>query len=90
VADRAGEAARLAEVCVEYDPDGTLGLPAEYAPPVQVIAGQLLGLFKSLALGLKPDNPSEAGVIHRVVEGVKVYDPLSFRAEGRFRVLAGR
>ena len=90
VADRAGEAVRLAEVCVEYDPDGTLGLPAEYAPPVQVIAGQLLGLFKSLALGLKPDNPSEAGVIHRVVEGVKVYDPLSFRAEGRFRVLAGR
>jgi hypothetical protein len=57
---------------------------------VQVIAGQLLALFRSLALGLKPDNPSEAGIIHRVVEGVKVYDPQAFRAEGRFRVLAAR
>ena len=90
VSGRAGEAAGLADVCVEYDPDGRLALPAEYAPPVQVIAGQLLALFRSLALGLKPDNPSEAGIIHRVVEGVKVYDPQAFRAEGRFRVLAAR
>jgi hypothetical protein len=75
---------------VEYDPDGRLGLPAEYAPPVQVIAGQLLALFRSLALGLKPDNPSEAGVIHRVVEGVKVYDPAAFREHKAFRLLAAR
>jgi len=39
---------------------------------------------------LKPDNPSEAGVIHRVVEGVKVYDPAAYRAQGRFRVLVER
>ena len=79
---RRGRLPSLADVCVEYDPDGRLGLPAEYAPPVQVIAGQLLALFTSLARGLKPDNPSEAGVIHRVVEGVKVYDPVAFRADG--------
>jgi hypothetical protein len=75
---------------VEYDPDGRLALPAEYAPPVQVIAGQLLALFHSLALGLKPDNPSEAGIIHRVVEGVKVYDPAAFRGRREFRLLAQR
>jgi tagatose-6-phosphate ketose/aldose isomerase len=90
VAGQAGEAASLADVCVEYDPDGRLALPAEYAPPVQIIAGQLLALFASLARGLKPDNPSEAGVIHRVVEGVKVYDPAAFRAQKSFRVLAER
>jgi len=90
VAGQAGEASALADVCVEYDPDGRIGLPAEYAPPVQVIAGQLLALFTSLARGLKPDNPSEAGVIHRVVEGVQVYDPVAFRAGRGFRVLAGR
>lgn len=90
VADRAGEAAALADVVVEYDPEGRLRLPAEYSPPVQVIAGQLLALFRSLAVGLKPDNPSEAGVIHRVVEGVKVYDPGAYRADGSFRVLAER
>jgi tagatose-6-phosphate ketose/aldose isomerase len=55
-----------------------------------VIAGQLLGLFRSLEEGLKPDSPSEAGIIHRVVEGVKVYDPETFRASGHFRVLAER
>ena len=86
----AAKASGLADVCVEYDPEGRLGLPAEYAPPVQVIAGQLLALFRSLALGLKPDNPSEAGVIHRVVEGVKVYDPAAFRGQRGFRVLAAR
>jgi len=90
VAAQAGEASGLADLCVEYDPDGSLGVPADYAPPVQVIAGQLLALFTSLARGLKPDNPSEAGVIHRVVEGVKVYDPAAFRGQRRFRVLAGR
>jgi tagatose-6-phosphate ketose/aldose isomerase len=90
VAGQAREASALADVCVEYDPDGRIGLPAEYAPPVQVIAGQLLALFTSLARGLKPDNPSETGVIHRVVEGVKVYDPVAFRAGRGFRVLAAR
>jgi tagatose-6-phosphate ketose/aldose isomerase len=90
VAGQAGEAVGLADACVEYDPDGRLALPAEYAPPVQVIAGQLLALFASLALGLKPDNPSEAGVIHRVVEGVKVYDPAAYRGQRAFRVLAER
>jgi tagatose-6-phosphate ketose/aldose isomerase len=90
VADRLGEAAGLAEVGLEYDPDGKLRVPAEYAPPIQVMAGQLAGLFKCLQLGLRPDNPSEAGIIHRVVEGVKVYDPMAFRDSGRFQILAQR
>lgn len=38
-----------------------------------VLPGQLIGLYCSLALGLKPDAPSPGGVIHRVVEGVKIY-----------------
>jgi tagatose-6-phosphate ketose/aldose isomerase len=90
VADRLGEAAALADVGLEYDPDGKLRVPAEYAPPIQVLAGQLAGLFKSLELGLEPDNPSKAGVIHRVVEGVKVYDPRAFHNSGRFEILAQR
>ena len=39
-----------------------------------VLPAQILGLFKSLELGLKPDSPSESGAIARVVEGVKIYD----------------
>jgi tagatose-6-phosphate ketose/aldose isomerase len=40
----------------------------EYRPVVDVIFGQLLGLYCSLAHGLKPDSPSPSGVISRVVE----------------------
>ncbi|MCM4157030.1 SIS domain-containing protein [Gramella sp. AN32] len=38
------------------------------------LIGQLLGMYKSLALNLDPDNPSTSGAISRVVEGVIIYD----------------
>lgn len=39
-----------------------------------VVVGQLLGFFKSLDLGLNPDDPSTDGKISRVVKGVKIYN----------------
>ena len=48
-------------------------LSDEYRAPVDVILGQLLGLFSSLQLGLKPDNPSPNDAISRVVSHVKIY-----------------
>jgi tagatose-6-phosphate ketose/aldose isomerase len=44
-----------------------------YRPPVDVFMGQLLGLFSSIALGLKPDAPSPRGAISRVVSQVRIY-----------------
>jgi tagatose-6-phosphate ketose/aldose isomerase len=38
-----------------------------------ILPGQLLGLYKSLALGLNPDAPSVSGAISRVVEDVTIY-----------------
>jgi tagatose-6-phosphate ketose/aldose isomerase len=38
-----------------------------------ILPGQLLGFYKSMALGLKPDAPSESGAISRVVEDVTIY-----------------
>lgn len=38
-----------------------------------VVIGQLIGLYKSLHLGLNPDSPSMNGAISRVVQGVKIY-----------------
>lgn len=38
-----------------------------------VLPAQILGFFKSMQLGLKPDNPSENGTITRVVKGVTIY-----------------
>ena len=39
-----------------------------------VLVGQLLGYYASLAHGLTPDAPSVSGNIHRVVEGVTIYE----------------
>jgi len=50
-----------------------MSLPEEYLSIVSVLPAQMLGLFKSLNLGLKPDTPSESGTITRVVEGVEIY-----------------
>ena len=45
----------------------------EFLPVVSVLPAQLLGLYKSLNLGLNPDSPSASGMIHRVVQGVNIY-----------------
>ncbi|MGC2473354.1 MAG: SIS domain-containing protein [Candidatus Sulfotelmatobacter sp.] len=44
-----------------------------YRPVLDVILGQLLGLFASLRCGLKPDQPSPNGAITRVVQPIKLY-----------------
>jgi D-galactosamine 6-phosphate deaminase/isomerase len=45
-------------------------LPDDYRPPLEVIFGQLLGLFFSMRWNLKPDTPSPNGAISRVVQNV--------------------
>jgi tagatose-6-phosphate ketose/aldose isomerase len=45
------------------------------ATVLDVIAGQLLAFFRCLAEGLKPDSPSDANVISRVVNGFTLYRP---------------
>jgi tagatose-6-phosphate ketose/aldose isomerase len=48
-------------------------VPDDCRPPVDVIFGQLLGLFFSMRCNLMPDRPSVDGVISRVVQNVKTY-----------------
>ena len=47
--------------------------PDAYRPPVDVIFGQFLGLYASITFGLRPDAPSPAGVINRVVSDLTIY-----------------
>ncbi len=42
-------------------------------PPLDVMFGQLLGLFFSINHGLKPDCPSPSGAISRVVQNVPIH-----------------
>ena len=48
-------------------------LDEEMLAVCDILPAQLLGLYKSIALGLKPDSPSESGAISRVVEDVTIY-----------------
>ncbi len=57
---------------IELYPEGT-AVSDDYRVLTDIVAGQLLGLFKSLNLGHKPDSPSKTGVITRVVKGVTIY-----------------
>ena len=45
----------------------------DFLPVCAIIPGQLIGFYKSLQLGLKPDTPSVNGSISRVVQGVTIY-----------------
>ena len=76
VAPRASrDLAGIVDVCVELAPTGSF-VHDDLRPPVDAVIAQLIALFKSVSLGMEPDNPSRRGMISRVVEGVTYY-PLS-------------
>src|SRR5947207_3145949 len=45
------------------------------APVIDVVVGQLLGFFRCMHEGLRPDSPSEGGVINRVVQSFTLHFP---------------
>lgn len=61
----------LTDYCLSLDcpPD----FPDLYRPVLDVMFGQLIGLFASMRSGLKPDQPSPNGAISRVVQPIKLY-----------------
>ena len=48
-------------------------IPNHYRPVVDVLFGQVMGLFASIEAGMKPDSPSPGGVISRVVQDFGIY-----------------
>ena len=73
---------------IEFDREDEFEIPDLCRPIMDVTVAQTLALFKSLNLGLKPDEPSESGVITRVVRGVKIYNHEKFREKGVFEAMA--
>jgi len=74
VCDRADAQLRtITENIVELFPDGRK-VEDQFRIMTDVTVGQILGTFRSMSLGLKPDSPSAAGVINRVVQGVTIYE----------------
>jgi tagatose-6-phosphate ketose/aldose isomerase len=54
-------------------PSKTFEVPDLYRPVTDIVFGQLLGLFASLACGLTPDTPSPNGAITRVVQPIEIH-----------------
>ena len=52
---------------------GMAVLGDDSTPVLDVLAAQLLGFFRCLHLGLRPDSPSASGVISRVVEPFTIH-----------------
>jgi tagatose-6-phosphate ketose/aldose isomerase len=62
-----------AEADYVLTPESQDPIPDLYRPVLDVMFGQLLGLFASIQCGLKPDLPSPNGAISRVVQNVDIY-----------------
>jgi tagatose-6-phosphate ketose/aldose isomerase len=56
-----------------YFADDEGSIEEEFLSVCSVLPAQLIGFFKAIHLGLKPDNSAENGTITRVVEGVIIY-----------------
>jgi tagatose-6-phosphate ketose/aldose isomerase len=52
------------------------------SPVIHVIVGQLLAFFHCLEEGLRPDSPSEDGVINRVVQSFRLHVPAEMDRRG--------
>ena len=50
-----------------------VSVPDSYRPVLDILFGQLLGLYASVHHGLKPDRPSPSGAISRVVQNIGIY-----------------
>jgi tagatose-6-phosphate ketose/aldose isomerase len=66
----------MTDIALELGPDRKAVSDA-LRPPLDVIVGQLLGLFCSLEHGLKPDTPSPTGAISRVVSHVRIHSAVT-------------
>ncbi len=74
ICDKADDEIRkVATDIIELFPDGD-GVDDSFRVMTDVMVGQIIGTFKSINVGLKPDNPSTSGTINRVVQGVVIYE----------------
>lgn len=57
-----------------YMTENLTSLDEEFLSICSLVPLQLFSYYKSIDVGLNPDTPSESGAIHRVVQGVTIYN----------------
>ena len=70
-----GELIRAGDVAIECP--GLADLSDDNSPVIHVLVSQLLAFFRCLNDGLRPDSPSESGIISRVVQNFALHLPAS-------------
>lgn len=66
------EVTETGDAVIDLFPSGE-PIDDDFRALTDVVPCQVLATFKSLDLGLSPDNPSPDGIINKVVEGVTIY-----------------
>jgi len=61
------------DLMIEFSVD-RLHVDEELLAVCSILPAQIISFFKSMELGLHPDNPSVSGAISRVVENVNIYN----------------
>ncbi len=64
------DVSQVADYCLSVGPSV---IADSCRPVLDVMLGQLIGLFASMRCGLKPDQPSPGGTITRVVQPIAIY-----------------
>jgi len=67
------EAEELVDYCIYINDDKKNYKDDVYLIFDYVLIAQMFALFKSIQLGISPDNPCPDGSVNRVVKGVKIY-----------------
>ena len=80
---RTGKYGGVSDTVIESFPT-TEPLEDDYRVLTDIVAGQILATFKSIHLGLSPDNPSPDGIINRVVAGVRSTPDVETAPQTRF------
>ena len=70
-----GDLIRADDVAIECP--GVTDLSDDNFPVIDVLVSQLLAFFRCLNEGLRPDSPSESGIISRVVQSFALHLPAS-------------
>ena len=69
---------------IVIDCPGLAEVGDDASPLIDVVVGQLLAFFRCMQEGLRPDSPSESGVINRVVQSFRLHFPAASDGKPNF------
>jgi len=63
-----------ADLLITFSDNCDINIDEDLLTVCSILPAQIIGFYKSRTFGLSPDSPSQRGAIHRVVQGVKIYN----------------